>query len=588
MFKRFEARFPLASKRVIAFVMALTAVAAMASIGSAQSLENPLSAILNVQRQEGPKIVDVRVNDTRYLSKEEILNQFKYIAVGQPYDIDKVIEDLQSLLEYEVDGERVFYDVYVQPVSTLSGVVLQLEFIEAWPVTEVTVDIDVLSEEWFLAAMEFEPGMSVVAVDEGILKAFERAELEEGFLLHLVDLQDDVATGARHLTVRAIRLSEVAIEGNQKTRDYVIERELKAAPGEPLNWHVIQGDMWRLIHLGFFKNIGEPKLEWVFSEDPNELPTLKLTYVVEERQTGSAGFGAGYSSSSGLMGYIEIFDDNLFGRGQQAGLRWEFGQKESSYDLYFREPNVLGSGVSTGFSLYNQTNKGLKDKANKEYDLRKVGGSLSIGYRFTDFLRGDLQYRHENQHRTFENEPTESHRLRSLLLGLSGDTTNQPFYPTTGLRYSVSVENAGNFLGGDLNFTKYRGSVSTYFKVGRNDQVLALRLMGGFAGSELPDAEAFRVGGADSVRGYRFGQMRGDKQLVANVEYRFHISDVIQGVVFADAGQAWDYGEPVDLSELRTAYGIGVRVDTPLGLMRLDYGFGDDGGHAYFSLGPMF
>src|SRR5690606_28311271 len=116
------------------------------------------------------------------------------------------------------------------------GVVLQLEFIEAWPVTEVTVDIDVLSEEWFLAAMEFEPGMSVVAVDEGILKAFERAELEEGFLLHLVDLHDDVATGARHLTVRAIRLSEVAIEGNQKTRDYVIDRELKAAPGEPLNW----------------------------------------------------------------------------------------------------------------------------------------------------------------------------------------------------------------------------------------------------------------------------------------------------------------------------------------------------------------
>lgn len=598
MFKRLRTNIPLSWKRVIALVMALTAVAAMGTVGSAQSLANPLDLLRTAATQQNapvqnPTIIDIRFKSTQYLTDDEILGALEHIVLGQPFDEAGAEKDLAALeqLAIEKHGGPVFHDIKGKTIPISTGTIVELEFVEAFRIPEFTVDIDVLSEEWFVTAVGFEPGMPDTMLWDGIEQAFARAHDEEGFLLDLnpmTDIQIDPQTGAVHITVRALRLSEVRFEGNQKTRDYVIEREIKAVPGEPFNWRVIEGDMRRLFHLGFFQNVVPPEIEWDLGDDPNERPDLKVTYILEERQTGSAGFGAGYSSSSGLMGYVEVSDDNLFGRGQQAGLRWEFGQKESSYDLSFREPNVMGSGISTGFNLYNQANRGLKDKDNKEYDLRSVGGNLSLGYRFTDFLRGDMQYRLENQRTTYESEPTQTRQLRSLLLGISGDTTNQPFYPTSGLRYNISAENAGNFLGGDLDFTKYRGSISTYLRVGSNDQVIALRLMGGMSANGLPSSEVFRVGGADSVRGYGYGQMQGDTQLVANAEYRFHISDLVQGVVFADTGQAWQHDEPIDLSQLRTAYGIGVRVETPLGLMRLDYGFGDEGGRAFFSLGPTF
>src|SRR5690606_13315880 len=183
---------------------------------------------------------------------------------------------------------------------------------------------------------------------------------------------------------------------------------------------------------------------------------------------------------------------------------------------------------------------------------------------------------------------------RSITLSTRTDTTDSLFMPTRGLRTGLSAEFAGGWLGGTSSFTKYQGDISHYIKVGSNDQTLAVRAMYGH-GHNLPEHELFSVGGSETVRGYDYDAFRGDRMAVFNVEYRFPIAvslggqaSNLQGVVFVDAGQAFRPGEPLSLNSLKMGYGIGVRLDTFLGVSRLDYGIGEEGGKIYFSTGATF
>ena len=151
------------------------------------------------------------------------------------------------------------------------------------------------------------------------------------------------------------------------------------------------------------------------------------------------------------------------------------------------------------------------------------------------------------------------------------------------------MEVAGRFLGGDLDFTTYRGSASKYFQLGEtNKHTIALRVDAGVQTGEVPSYELFRVGGTGSLRGYNYAQFRGEKMLTTSAEYRLKLTDTVQGLVFVDLGNAWDQNTPISLKDLKVGYGIGVRIDTPLGVMGLGYGIGEEGGKTYFTIGEQF
>lgn len=560
---------------------ALVVVAALATLSSAHAAES----------DESPIVRAIDIEATHFLNEEEMRAVVQHTVVGAPLDYEALSADMQAIFDLGIErhGEQVFYDIEAELLAEGDGVRVVFIPVDMPVIAGFTIDTDVLNEGWLHSLIGIEPGevLNVGRLHEAIIQAVERVREEEGLWLEVTDLQMDSQNVVR-LQLRAVRVSSVQVEGNEKTRDYVIEREIRTAAGQPLRRDLISGDVRRIFQLRFFDDV-EPEV--LTTEDPL---WVDVVYRVKERQTGQAGFGAGYSSRDGFIGYIEVADENLFGRGQRGNVRWEFGQRSSSYDLGFFDPNIAGSGTSAGFNLYNRTTKLVDQIDNQDvpYTVRRIGGDVTVGRRFTDFLQGFARLKVENvTNRPDEAHPTwggDEHRTRSITLGVSTDSTDTPFYPTEGLRTRGTVEIAGKFLGGDTDFTKYQAEVSTYRKVGRNNQVLAMRLMGGFAGEPLPLQESFRVGGAETVRGYNYGAMRGDKMLVGNAEYRFRLSDAVQGVVFADLGQAWSHNEGMALSELRSAVGLGVRFETPLGIMRLDYGFGDEGGRAFFSLGPAF
>ena len=539
-------------------------------------------------------VTAIEFTPTQYLTAEEMLAVMTETKVGEPYDEGKLTADLYAIyaLAQERYGRPVFYDIQGELIAHEGGVKIVIHPIElsavdlpSYEITGFVIDIDAVDEAVFRKHLDLEPG--TVRLDDlfaAIETALQNTNEETGYFFYLpVDPYLD-EEGRVNLTVRAARLGSVAVEGNQKTRDYVIEREIESKVGEPFNLETFYADWWRINRLGFFSAV-EPDITEEWRDDQ---VLVNLVWRVQERQTGSAGIGAGYSTNNGFSGYLELADENLFGRGQSAAIKWEFGGKLSSYDLSFYDPNIAGSRFSGGLGIHNTI---LRDRKSKDglYDADSIGGYLSFGRRFTDMLQASLRLGIKDSELTYkEIDKEDIERVRSLRLTLFGDSTDSLFYPTRGLRYSTSTELARPIWKGTEDFTKYEGQISTYHKVGSNDQVVALRLMGGFAVDTLPDTEKFHVGGADTVRGYGYSHMIGDKMLVGNVEYRFKISDAVHGVVFVDTGAAWDAADKWDLNDLQSAFGLGVRFDTPLGMMRLDYGIGSEGGKFNFSIGPTF
>lgn len=190
-------------------------------------------------------------------------------------------------------------------------------------------------------------------------------------------------------------------------------------------------------------------------------------------------------------------------------------------------------------------------------------------------------------------------RITSFTLGYAQDSRDLRYDPTRGSYMAWNYEQAAEILGGATTFGKLSLDFRHYFPVARTSHVIALRLLGGTCFGDTPLYESFSVGGANTLRGYEADRWRGTNLLAFSGEYRYPISDKLTAVAFVDAGDAWGgtfdtivpgfrvTAEDQDFN-LHLGYGAGVRVKTPLGPIRLDIGFGEEGNQAHFSFGHTF
>ena len=177
---------------------------------------------------------------------------------------------------------------------------------------------------------------------------------------------------------------------------------------------------------------------------------------------------------------------------------------------------------------------------------------------------------------------------RSVTLGRVLDSRDNIYDPHEGKRISYSIEHAG-FMGGDFDFTKFTADYRYYYRAG-GESVWALNLGAGYADGDMPLSQRFSMGGSDTLRGYEDDQFRGNSMVKATLEYRFPIVKKVQGVLFTDNGYAWDnrFEDEFDFGLIKNSFGVGLRINSPLGPVKLDYGYGDDGGKFHFSFGGQF
>lgn len=560
-------------KKIFPIVVILGLIASSLGVFAAEAEKSSI---------EDYPIVSFAIEGNSRIPTGQIMSKITHSKIGEPVKEDDVRADLQA-----IGDMGVFSDVSAKFASEGHGIKVIFQVVENPVISDLDVSCSNIPPAELKGKMKLKRGdvLNTVQLQEDIKALSDFAMEEYGLVVRPVDVG---LTDRRVLTLKfkEASIGKVEITGNEKTKEFVIRRELTMDSGDVLNMNTLRTDLWKILHLGFFDEV-LPHFEP--TEDPD---VVDLKIEVKERKTGTAAVGAGYGSS-GLMGYVELAENNFRGVGQAINLRAQFGTKEDMFEFGFSEPRLGPQKLSFDINIYNIRYKygtSEEDENNIETppDGISRGADIRLGRPITDYTRIYGKYRTTNFTPQTKDGPGPMEKIRSLIFSLYNNTSDHPYNPSTGWRNTLSAELSGGFLGGDHNFVKLEQDSSRYFRV-REGHTLAFRLGAGYAFGELPYFEEFRVGGAETLRGYDNFKFHGDKKLLANAEYRIKLADNLQGVVFVDAGNAWEKGKDVDLNEIKYGAGIGLRIDTPIGMLRLDYGWGEDGkGKTHFSIGQPF
>jgi outer membrane protein insertion porin family len=545
-------------------------------------------------------VVSVDVVGNEKIAKEDILNVLT-VKAGDKFNIKNIEQDRNNIY-----NTGYFYDNYPSYEVVPEGVKITYHVME----NPVLNSVEILGNQVY--STDKIEDMLTVKKGEILnirqlntdLANIEASYRQDGYILaKLRDISID-ESGNLTLTFNEGILEGYVVKGNDKTKDYVITREMRIKPGEVFDAKKARRSMQRVYNLGFFEDVSVKILPG--KEDPNNI-IMELTVI--EKRTGSFGIGAGYSSEDGLLGMVSIGDTNFRGTGDSVKAMYEFGGDggdDSGYSISYTKPWLDEKETTGTFRIYDRKfeyddydNGGdlieTYDKKNQGYELNFGRPTDEYTMNYLGFKINNTEYRgHEDGlDRSTNTEWLDNNfgETRSIIASQVRDTRDNIFYPTEGTRTSLSVEYAG--LGGDFDYTKLTGSVQKYYKVG-HAQVLAFRGSAGYANEDLPEAALFEVGGQNSVRGYRDGQFSGNRMLMGTMEYRFPLMNKVQGALFTDVGDAWggkSWGSWSSIEEdldLHASVGLGLQMQTPIGAMRLDYGWGEDGGRLHFNVGGNF
>ncbi|MBA7498636.1 Outer membrane protein assembly factor BamA [subsurface metagenome] len=560
-------------------------------------------SVVQAQENNQGKITAIVVQGNENISMDLIISQIAS-NLGDVFSKENVEKDMRAVYDL-----GYFKDVKITLESFRDGYKVVFTVVENLPIEEINIEGNtVVSKEEMREVMVLQEGQifcqKILGND---LDRISQLYKDRGYLLINIKDIDFDEEGKLWIKISEGRLEKIVIEGNDKTKEKVITREINIEPGDLFNFETVKKSLQKIYNLGFFEDVSM-KLEPGSEED-----SIVLVVKVIEKNTGKFGIGAGYNSEEGLMGFTSYEENNLFGGGQKVQAKVELGGR-TTYKLSFLEPWLANTPTSFGFEVYDTTRKEEEKEEGEvisEYEEARLGGKLIFGRRISDAINLGLELKTEKV--TYDlvsgsSLPDDSDEglTNSLTPTFTYDTRDNVFNPASGLYGNFSLEKAGGFLGGDYDFTKYNLTLSTYISTKIVEEVIdirsiekitdklskgvvALRVIGGIADTSLPSFAEYKVGGMNTVRGYDYGEFSGDKSLVFNAEFRLPLSDNFQAVLFADWGNAWDIGESIDVSDLKFGKGIGIRFDTPLGPIRLDYGIGEEGiGQTYFSIGHTF
>lgn len=426
-----------------------------------------------------------------------------------------------------------------------------------------------------------------------------------------------------------------------RTREFVVTREFETKPGDIFNRAKVEQDIQRVFGLGIFDDV-----RLGLEPDPNDPRKVVVVPTIVEKNTGSIFASAGISSASGLFGSVGYQQQNLGGNNQRLSTEVQVGIRELLFDVGFTDPWIGGDPFRTSYTVNlfrRRTISLIFDGGKNSVDLPdgstprilRTGGFIS----FTRPLNGNpyrraewtgslgLQYQRVSiRNRDGDLSPrdelgndlsfskTGRDDLLSLQFGLVQDRRNDPLRPTRGSFLRIGSEQFIPIGSGSILGNRLRGSYSTYlptqlvrFTKGCRavnprpadcPQTFAFNVQGGAFLGDLPPYEAFSLGGANSVRGYDEGDLAATRYFVqATVEYRFPIFSIFSGALFVDG--AYGFGSqglvPGNPGGIRDkpgqgfGYGVGVRVQSPLGPIRVDLGINDQGDRRInFGIGERF
>jgi outer membrane protein insertion porin family len=365
-------------------------------------------------------------------------------------------------------------------------------------------------------------------------------------------------------------VNRITFTGNTTTRDNVIRREIRLLEAGVFNTEALKYSIKRLNQLGYFKALEGEAIS--VEKTPGADNKVDISLKLEEQNRNQLTFGAGVSQFDGFFGQLSFQTSNFLGRGETFTISAQQGNRAKNYQLAFTEPFLFDRPMTAGIDLFIREIRyiGLFTQASS-------GGNLVYGFQTGDFSRMFVNYSLEQvtvkDLNPLYNDPAVIGRnpflQDSLLLGQGGkrtiskiapswvyNTVDQPIFPTSGTRYTLSADFAG--IGGNTNFVNPRAEGIWYIPLNRRTS-LGFRAAAEYitpygSTTTLPIFEKLYLGGEYSIRGFDIRTvgprdeesalvLGGNKSLLFNAEYLINIAGPVRLVLFADAGQVRDTGE---------------------------------------------
>ncbi len=399
------------------------------------------------------------------------------------------------------------------------------------------------------------------------------------------------------------RIGRYRIEGLEKTRPRVVMRELLLRPGDVARYADLLESQRRLYLTGLFRSV------FVLPEPAADGDPGKKDVVIQVKENESVEFNlfVGYGSIEKGRAKVEISNNNLAGTARKLGLSGKVSFIGYGGEASFTEPRTFGLRWRT------DVNGIYEYREEPGYNIERIGGRVVCGRGFGKRSTVSLTYRYENSDVTditVLHVPVELETdIRSLALSLIYDTRDNLFSTSRGSYLELSSELAGSFLRGSEDFWRVLFRLKRFFRL-RGSTVVASAIEAGsmdFYGESkaVPLNERFYAGGPNSLRGFEYREVGpldengtpvgGTFEIIWNVlEVRQALYKMIGGVFFIDAGTVWPDVGSFDARDVRSCFGIGLRANTPIGILRCDWGIntvrkgGEPWSVVYFNVGQAF
>lgn len=577
----------------------------------------------------GPVIVSMDLQGNGEVSREHIMSVVTS-KVGQHVDEEKLRRDAEAIFELgffsatdykvtdEADGVKVTFLVQENPK------VGEIKF------TGSTV----YSEDKLKSAIFTQPGMIFNRTFfRNDLQRIKEKYQEDGYVMANVK---DVKIDGDVITVEIIepKISEIVIQGNKITKKKIIERYLKIKVDELFNANKLRLTLNRLQGLGYFNDVN---VNFEPGENPDD---VIIVLTVEEARTGRLGFNIAYGTQSGFGGGMSYENFNIGGAGLKLSVGFELGNREEFW-LSLEQPYMSGKVMAWKIGGYKRTWDDVyyyeNDKQYLEYDRDKHGAFIGFGKKFRDESKYNW-YMLLDWHNTKndnirerdgfrEDYPDTAKRAEELRRIKEEELGEGTYYSATLSFRRFNIDEYAPYTRGDVesisfqfgkatvedvdyNYMKYWLESRFYFPVGNflknlfettflngyedKPVIFAARLLAGTSTGDVPYDEMYTVGGDTTLRGYDDDYYRGRNMVLGNFELRIPMQKMLSFVLFYDVGRAWNSGRSRNGSEViygdddwGSSPGIGIRLNTPIGNLRLDYAEGDEG-RFHFGFGELF
>lgn len=390
---------------------------------------------------------------------------------------------------------------------------------------------------------------------------------------------------------RKVYIGKVKVKGNTRTRENVVRRDVRVVEGSLYSAKGLAGTRHRLTRTGYFETV-----KVVEKRRPGNDEILDIEIEVKEQPTGSVTGGVGVSSDEGFYLQGELKESNLFGRGLVASIFSRISSERFDLVAEYLDPNFRDSGFSLGTSLF------FVDQEFDTFDHDRRGGRVTVGRELQEYLNAYVSYEFSRSHIS-DVDPTATAQIldqegdtfleSSIIPRLVYDDRNRPIFPTAGTLWSVSTNIASSILGGNVDVFSMEAEFRQYHSIGERFRVRLLRelilsLRGNvrYVESLKGDLPAFRrlyAGRRHTVRGFSSEDLGpqdaqgeaigGFSSALASMEFAHPFIGPTQLAAFFDVGNIWDEDDPFEVGDLRYGAGVGLRLVTPIGPMRLDIGY---------------